>query len=206
VNINQKGTSPAAAAAASNSPKKSTRRNRPSPPNGEYFTTMAMKPSCEQIADCIIADNIPQLYKWVLDGFGRQVYSWRNAFVLADSSTRMRDFMTQIPKYQATIEALHGAIAIGEQCASTIAPLIGRRIELLLSRDSAGQSPLHKAVLYQRTDSIRLILNLAPIALQTCDNSAQHNCTENLKLLKWLLTAAHLLNCTMCSLTLFASI
>ena len=100
VNINQKGTSPAAAAAASNSPKKSTRRNRPSPPNGEYFTTMAMKPSCEQIADCIIADNIPQLYKWVLDGFGRQVYSWRNAFVLADSSTRMRDFMTQIPKYQ----------------------------------------------------------------------------------------------------------
>ena len=134
---------------------------------------------------------------------------------------------------KATIEALHGAIAIGEQCASTIAPLIGRRIELLLSRDSAGQSPLHKAVLYQRTDSIRLILNLAPIALQTCDNvsqlpisfffffclcflflfsyvhrnqSAQHNCTENLKLLKWLLTAAHLLNCTMCSLTLFASI
>lgn len=77
----------------------SPRRNPP-PNLPEYFTAFAMKPSYEQIADCITADNIQQLYKWVIDGFGNQVYSWRNAFVLADSSARMKDFMTQIPKYQ----------------------------------------------------------------------------------------------------------
>lgn len=81
-------------------------RGNPLPTLPEYFTALAMKPSYEQIADSITADNIQQLYKWVLDGFGNQVYSWRNAFVLADSSARMKDFMTQIPKYQVSTNIL----------------------------------------------------------------------------------------------------
>lgn len=69
-------------------------------PATEYFTHRIVKPCYEQIKDCICADNTKQLYNWILDGFSSQVYSWRNAPLVATSSTRMKKFMEQIPQYQ----------------------------------------------------------------------------------------------------------
>ena len=71
-----------------------------------YFPVCrANKPSYEQIFDCITSNNVKQLKKYLLDGFGSQVYTWRKADIAI--SEEMRLFLYHIPDYQVSVHILY---------------------------------------------------------------------------------------------------
>ena len=70
------------------------------------FTPYSIKPTYEQINDCLANDDLGGLWKFLLDGFGTQVYSWRHSSIITSQS--VRNFIKKIPQLQVSHETYFG--------------------------------------------------------------------------------------------------
>ena len=63
------------------------------------FQPIPIKPTYEQIYDCIITENLIQLKKFILDSYGNQIYSWLNSNIV-QISMNVKQFIESIPSIQ----------------------------------------------------------------------------------------------------------
>ncbi|KAL3089107.1 hypothetical protein niasHT_023571 [Heterodera trifolii] len=118
-------------------------------------------PSDEQVKRWLTIGEVPQLEQIVLDG---------RAHLLADkTSTNLAsaEFLQGVSQYQSKIDAIHKAVEEGD--VRRVKSLIDRN-SLATARDTHGMTPLHKALLYGQTNTVRFLLAKYP----HCVNEADH--------------------------------
>lgn len=99
----------------------------------------------------------------VLDG--------RSHLLLDKSSVNAEtnEFLEGLTQYQAKIDAIHKAVEEGD--VRRVKSLIDR-IQLSTARDRHGMTPLHKALLYGQTNTVRYLL----AKYSHCVNCTDHVC------------------------------
>ncbi|CAD5214744.1 unnamed protein product [Bursaphelenchus okinawaensis] len=147
---------------------------RPASPQLSQFNSLAHKhpslddtiqdtdaPPEEKVERWLAVGDIQALEQLVLDGRGHMLMD-KKAINL--SST---EFLDGLPQYQAKIDAIHKAVEEGD--VRRVKSLIDRP-QLSTARDQVGMTPLHKALLYGQTNTVRYLLAKYP----QCVNSTDH--------------------------------
>uniref|UniRef100_A0A183BUL8 ANK_REP_REGION domain-containing protein n=1 Tax=Globodera pallida TaxID=36090 RepID=A0A183BUL8_GLOPA len=118
-------------------------------------------PPDEQVKRWLTIGDVQQLEQIVLDG---------RAHLLADKmSTNLAsaEFLQGVPQYQSKIDAIHKAVEEGD--VRRVKSLIDRN-SLATARDTHGMTPLHKALLYGQTNTVRFMLAKYPHSVNETDH------------------------------------
>uniref|UniRef100_A0A914GVW4 Uncharacterized protein n=1 Tax=Globodera rostochiensis TaxID=31243 RepID=A0A914GVW4_GLORO len=121
-------------------------------------------PSDEQVKRWLTIGDVQQLEQIVLDG---------RAHLLADKmSTNLAsaEFLQGVPQYQSKIDAIHKAVEEGD--VRRVKSLIDRN-SLATARDTHGMTPLHKALLYGQTNTVRFLLAKYPHCVNETDHAGR---------------------------------
>uniref|UniRef100_A0AC34QFB3 Uncharacterized protein n=1 Tax=Panagrolaimus sp. JU765 TaxID=591449 RepID=A0AC34QFB3_9BILA len=118
----------------------------------------------EDISDWIHTGNVGKLEELVLNGYADLLLG-RNHQV--DDSDAV-GFLEVLPQYQAKIQAIHRAIEQGNLRA---VKLLTDRKKLALCRDGKGLAPLHKAVVFGRTDIAKYLIRNYPQSVNAMDQN-----------------------------------
>uniref|UniRef100_A0A1I8BXT1 ANK_REP_REGION domain-containing protein n=1 Tax=Meloidogyne hapla TaxID=6305 RepID=A0A1I8BXT1_MELHA len=121
-------------------------------------------PSEEQVQRWISLGDVQQLEQLVLDG---------RAHLLKDkSSTNLAsaEFLQGISQYQSKVDSIHKAVEEGD--VRRVKSLIDRTM-LATARDSHGMTPLHKALLYGQTITVRFLLTKYPHCVNEPDHAGR---------------------------------
>ncbi|XP_075680387.1 uncharacterized protein LOC113791200, partial [Dermatophagoides pteronyssinus] len=138
------------------------------------FQPIPIKPTYEQIYDCIITENLIQLKKFILDSYGNQIYSWLNSNIV-QISMNVKQFIESIPSIQENITMLNNAIQTSsdddnnESTFKYLKSMMEQQPELFFNRNEFGITPLHRCVCKQRYDFVEFIVNALPDTLDACD-------------------------------------
>ena len=127
--------------------------------NLKYYFSDA--PSPERIERWLATGDIPNLENLVLDG--------RSHLLLDKTSVNVttNEFLEGLSQYQSKIEAIHKAVEEGD--VRRVKSLIDR-IQLSTARDRHGMTPLHKALLYGQTNTVRYLLAKYPHCVNCTDH------------------------------------
>lgn len=131
------------------------------PPCQRRHAPSSDAPSEDKIERWLAVGDLPALEQVVLDGRGHLLMD-KKAINL--SST---EFLDGLQQYQAKIDAIHKAVEEGD--VRRVKSLIDRP-QLSTARDRNGMTPLHKALLYGQTNTVRYLLAKYP----HCVNSTDH--------------------------------
>ncbi|KAH7727798.1 Protein F34D10.6 b [Aphelenchoides avenae] len=118
----------------------------------------------EDITDWIHTGNVGKLEELVLNGY---------ADLLLGRTHQVDDqdavgFLEVLPQYQAKIQAIHKAIEQGNMRA---VKLLTDRKKLALCRDGRGFAPLHKAIVFGRTDIAKYLIRNYPQSVNAMDQN-----------------------------------
>ncbi|GMR43020.1 hypothetical protein PMAYCL1PPCAC_13215 [Pristionchus mayeri] len=116
----------------------------------------------EDIYDWIHTGNIGKLEELVLTGYADLLLGRNHEVEDADSI----GFLEVLPQYQAKIQAIHKNVEMGNLRA---VKLLTDRKKLALCRDSRGLSPLHKAIVFERTDIAKYLIRNYPQSVNAMD-------------------------------------
>ncbi|KAH9423609.1 hypothetical protein DERP_005189 [Dermatophagoides pteronyssinus] len=156
------------------------------------FQPIPIKPTYEQIYDCIITENLIQLKKFILDSYGNQIYSWLNSNIV-QISMNVKQFIESIPSIQQkeqkknndndlaqeNITMLNNAIQTSdndnnnESTFKYLKSMMEQQPELFFNRNEFGITPLHRCVCKQRYDFVEFIVNALPDTLDACDHQGR---------------------------------
>ncbi|CAJ0580803.1 unnamed protein product, partial [Mesorhabditis spiculigera] len=109
----------------------------------------------EDIYDWIHTGNVGKLEELVLTGYADLLLGRNHEVEDADSI----GFLEVLPQYQAKIAAIHKAVETGNLRA---VKLLTDRKKLALCRDSRGLSPLHKAIVFEKSDIAKYLIRNYP--------------------------------------------
>uniref|UniRef100_A0A1I7W721 ANK_REP_REGION domain-containing protein n=1 Tax=Heterorhabditis bacteriophora TaxID=37862 RepID=A0A1I7W721_HETBA len=128
-----------------------------------YYRTHGQRLNVRSMKDNAVMNQLVsgQLNRTLLQGFINFVED-------ADSI----GFLEVLPQYQAKIQAIHKAVETGNLRA---VKLLTDRKKLTLCRDSRGLSPLHKAIVFDRSDIAKYLIRNYPHAVNAMDQV----CTSN---------------------------
>uniref|UniRef100_A0A0M3HW63 ANK_REP_REGION domain-containing protein n=1 Tax=Ascaris lumbricoides TaxID=6252 RepID=A0A0M3HW63_ASCLU len=118
----------------------------------------------EDISDWIHTGNIGKLEELVLNGYGDLLLGRTHEVEDNDAVT----FLEVLPQYQAKIQAIHKAIETGNLRA---VKLLADRKKVALCRDARGLSPLHKAIVFGRTDIAKYLVRNYPQSVNAMDQN-----------------------------------
>ncbi|GMS90395.1 hypothetical protein PENTCL1PPCAC_12570, partial [Pristionchus entomophagus] len=116
----------------------------------------------EDIYDWIHTGNIGKLEELVLTGYADLLLGRNHEVEDAESI----GFLEVLPQYQAKIQAIHKNVESGNLRA---VKLLTDRKKLALCRDSRGLSPLHKAIVFERTDIAKYLIRNYPQSVNAMD-------------------------------------
>ncbi|UMM24050.1 hypothetical protein L5515_004469 [Caenorhabditis briggsae] len=116
----------------------------------------------EDIYDWIHTGNIGKLEELVLTGYADLLLGRNHEVDDADSI----GFLEVLPQYQAKIQSIHKAVETGNLRA---VKLLTDRKKLSLCRDTRGLSPLHKAIVFERTDIAKYLIRNYPQSVNAMD-------------------------------------
>ncbi|KAF1761479.1 hypothetical protein GCK72_009735 [Caenorhabditis remanei] len=116
----------------------------------------------EDIYDWIHTGNIGKLEELVLTGYADLLLGRNHEVEDADSI----GFLEVLPQYQAKIQSIHKAVETGNLRA---VKLLTDRKKLSLCRDTRGLSPLHKAIVFERTDIAKYLIRNYPQSVNAMD-------------------------------------
>ncbi|GMT20603.1 hypothetical protein PFISCL1PPCAC_11900 [Pristionchus fissidentatus] len=116
----------------------------------------------EDIYDWIHTGNIGKLEELVLTGYADLLLGRNHEVEDADSI----GFLEVLPQYQAKLQAIHKNVESGNLRA---VKLLTDRKKLALCRDSRGLSPLHKAIVFERTDIAKYLIRNYPQSVNAMD-------------------------------------
>uniref|UniRef100_A0A1I7SUJ5 ANK_REP_REGION domain-containing protein n=2 Tax=Bursaphelenchus xylophilus TaxID=6326 RepID=A0A1I7SUJ5_BURXY len=118
----------------------------------------------EDISDWIHTGNVGKLEELVLNGYADLLLGRTHQVDDADAV----GFLEVLPQYQAKIGAIHKAI---EQGNIRAVKLLTDRKKLALCRDSRGLAPLHKAIVFGRTDIAKYLIRNYPQSVNAMDQN-----------------------------------
>ncbi|KAK0420633.1 hypothetical protein QR680_014803 [Steinernema hermaphroditum] len=120
----------------------------------------------EDISDWIHTGNVGKLEELVLNGYADLLLG-RNHQV---NDNEAMGFLEVLPQYQASakIQAIHKAIETGNLRA---VKLLTDRKKLALCRDGRGLAPLHKAIVFGRTDIAKYLIRNYPQSVNAMDQN-----------------------------------
>lgn len=126
--------------------------------NHLFFTDA---PSQDKIERWLATGDVANLENVVLDG--------RSHLLLDKDSVNVStiEFLEGLTQYQAKIDAIHKAVEEGD--VRRVKSLIDR-IQLSTARDRHGMTPLHKALLYGQTNTVRYLLAKYPHCVNCTDH------------------------------------
>ncbi|PAV76297.1 hypothetical protein WR25_16953 isoform C [Diploscapter pachys] len=116
----------------------------------------------EDIYDWIHTGNIGKLEELVLTGYADLLLGRNHEVEDADSI----GFLEVLPQYQAKIQAIHKAVETGNLRA---VKLLTDRKKLALCRDTRGLTPLHKAIVFERSDIAKYLIRNYPQSVNAMD-------------------------------------
>ncbi|CAB3403422.1 unnamed protein product [Caenorhabditis bovis] len=116
----------------------------------------------EDIYDWIHTGNIGKLEELVLTGYADMLLGRTHEVEDADSI----GFLEVLPQYQAKIQSIHKAVEAGNARA---VKLLTDRKKLALCRDTRGLTPLHKAIVFERTDIAKYLIRNYPQSVNAMD-------------------------------------
>uniref|UniRef100_A0A8R1HMB2 ANK_REP_REGION domain-containing protein n=1 Tax=Caenorhabditis japonica TaxID=281687 RepID=A0A8R1HMB2_CAEJA len=116
----------------------------------------------EDIYDWIQTGNVGKLEELVLTGYADLLLGRNHEVDDSDSI----GFLEVLPQYQAKIQSIHKAVETGNLRA---VKLLTDRKKLSLCRDSRGLSPLHKAIVFERTDIAKYLIRNYPQSVNAMD-------------------------------------
>lgn len=118
-------------------------------------------PSNDEIERWLATGDIQNLENLVLNG--------KSHLLLDKSSSNISsiEFLDGLTQYQAKIDAIHKAVEDGD--VRRVKSLIDR-IQLSTARDRHGMTPLHKALLYGQTNTVRYLLAKYPHCVNYTDH------------------------------------
>ncbi|TKR64477.1 hypothetical protein L596_025002 [Steinernema carpocapsae] len=118
----------------------------------------------EDISDWIHTGNVGKLEELVLNGYADLLLG-RNHNIDENEAV---GFLEVLPQYQAKIQAIHKAIETGNLRA---VKLLTDRKKLALCRDGKGLAPLHKAIVFGRTDIAKYLIRNYPQSVNAMDQN-----------------------------------
>ncbi|KAI6235408.1 Ankyrin repeat and Ankyrin repeat-containing domain-containing protein [Aphelenchoides besseyi] len=118
----------------------------------------------EDISDWIHTGNVGKLEELVLNGYADLLLGRTHQVDDADAI----GFLEVLPQYQAKIQAIHKAIEQGNLRA---VKLLTDRKKLALCRDGRGLAPLHKAIVFGRTDVAKYLIRNYPQSVNAMDQN-----------------------------------
>ena len=118
----------------------------------------------EDISDWIHTGNVGKLEELVLNGYADLLLGRNHQVDDADAV----GFLEVLPQYQAKIQAIHRAIEQGNLRA---VKLLTDRKKLALCRDGRGLAPLHKAIVFARTDIAKYLIRNYPQSVNAMDQN-----------------------------------
>lgn len=68
----------------------------------KYFKRKVEPPKKKEIEQALKQNDTALLRQYVLDGYGNQLYAWRNSQTCHNSSRRVRRLIKNIPNYQVS--------------------------------------------------------------------------------------------------------
>lgn len=118
-------------------------------------------PPPEKVERWLATGDVQNLENLVLDG--------RSHLLLDKDSVNLAtsEFLDGLTQYQAKIDAIHKAVEEGD--VRRVKSLIDR-IQLSTARDRHGMTPLHKALLYGQTNTVRYLLAKYPHCVNCTDH------------------------------------
>ncbi|CAI5445216.1 unnamed protein product [Caenorhabditis angaria] len=116
----------------------------------------------EDIYDWIHTGNVGKLEELVLTGYADLLLGRNHEVEDADSI----GFLEVLPQYQAKVQSIHKAVETGNLRA---VKLLTDRKKLSLCRDTRGLSPLHKAIVFERTDIAKYLIRNYPQSVNAMD-------------------------------------
>ncbi|CAJ0942117.1 unnamed protein product, partial [Mesorhabditis belari] len=116
----------------------------------------------EDIYDWIHTGNVGKLEELVLTGYADLLLGRNHEVEDSDSI----GFLEVLPQYQAKIAAIHKAVETGNLRA---VKLLTDRKKLALCRDSRGLSPLHKSIVFEKTDIAKYLIRNYPQSVNAMD-------------------------------------
>uniref|UniRef100_A0A914CDY9 Uncharacterized protein n=1 Tax=Acrobeloides nanus TaxID=290746 RepID=A0A914CDY9_9BILA len=138
-------------------------------PFDEDFLTQTLRdefdaPSEEQIERWLAVGDVQSLEQVILDG--------RSHLLIDKTSINMAasEFLEGITQYQAKIDAIHKAVEEGD--VRRVKSLIDRS-QLSTARDKHGMTPLHKALIYGQTNTVRYLLAKYPHCVNCTDHAGR---------------------------------
>ncbi|KAI6240921.1 Ankyrin repeat and Ankyrin repeat-containing domain-containing protein [Aphelenchoides fujianensis] len=120
----------------------------------------------EDISDWIHTGNVGKLEELVLNGYADLLLGRTHQVDDADAI----GFLEVLPQYQAKIQAIHKAIEQGNLRA---VKLLTDRKKLALCRDGRGLAPLHKAIVFGRTDIAKYLIRNYPQSVNAMDQNGR---------------------------------
>uniref|UniRef100_A0A914CE44 Uncharacterized protein n=1 Tax=Acrobeloides nanus TaxID=290746 RepID=A0A914CE44_9BILA len=118
----------------------------------------------EDITDWIHTGNVGKLEELVLNGYADLLLGRMHQV----EDPEANGFLEVLPQYQAKIQAIHKAIEQGNLRA---VKLLTDRKKLSLCRDGKGLSPLHKAIVFGRTDIAKYLIRNYPQSVNAMDQN-----------------------------------
>lgn len=118
-------------------------------------------PPQEKVERWLATGDVQNLENLVLDG--------RSHLLMDKESVNLEtnEFLEGLTQYQAKIDAIHKAVEEGD--VRRVKSLIDR-IQLSTARDRHGMTPLHKALLYGQTNTVRYLLAKYPHCVNCTDH------------------------------------
>lgn len=109
--------------------------------------------------------DLDKLEQAVLDGYADHL-TGRSSHI-----PHVNRFLKTIPALQARIEEIHRSVILGK--GATLRKLLDKK-KFAFSRDQMGATPLHKAIVYGKSEMIHFLLDQFPNVIHARDHVSTH--------------------------------